>query len=120
MENNPSEIGKLTGLKPRLSPNKSPMRTKKKQSSKQSTPTAHETTSDQTTTVSSDTSPYSSGSNQRENQNELETPKKSEHPFITEEEKQAIKNVYPVYDYESSDEEQVTKTSISRNDDVNK
>ena len=120
MENNPSEIGKLTGLKPRLSPNKSPMRTKKKQSSKQSTPTAHETATDQTTTVSPDTSPYASGSNQRENQNELETPKKSEHPFITEEEKQAIKNLYPVYDYESSDEEQVTKTSISRNDDVNK
>ena len=120
MENNPSEIGKLTGLKPRLSPNKSPMRTKKKQSSKQSTPTAHETATDQTTTVSPDTSPYASGSNQRENQNEVETPKKSEHPFITEEEKQAIKNLYPVYDYESSDEEQVTKTSISRNDDVNK
>ena len=124
MENNPSNVSKLTVLrskhKPFLSPNQSSMRIKKKQSSNQTTPPAHETIHDQTTMVSPYTRPYSSGANQRESlnttedenthtvdkestsdQQELEHSKRTEYPFMTEETKAAMKEPDSYLQYET-------------------
>ena len=141
MENNPSNVSKLTVLrskhKPFLSPNKSPMRIKKKQSSRQSTPTTHKTTSDQTTMVSPDTRPYSSGSNQRERLNntedknthtfaykestsdeyELETPKQAEYHVMTEEEKVAMKETDSYVQYENRSLSSIPSYNFESSDD---